>query len=288
MSYKKLTLIIFLYLFIISKAFTQSAIVTGRIIDSINNEAISFANLEIFCKKTGCAADENGKYSLDVSKLNIQDTVSVSALGYNTQNIIISELQQKKEIKLSKAIYKLNEVSVSASVKYVNKGNYLKKTNFSSYFYQAGDQIWCFIPASETNKEVLCSVFVYINEIKTKHNLGNINRPFRVRLYEVDTTFKEKKKGRDLILDNLIANSEKKGWYEIDVSKYNLVMPKNGVFAAIEMIEFSTKVKDGIMIGCKKIKKTDSNTWFKYIGQKGIWHEELKFNAMIYIKVKEL
>lgn len=266
----------------------------GRIINAKTKKGIGFATVEIFRKSTGCAANETGEFYLDTNNIDKNDTVIFSALGYQKKEVIFTKLD--KSIELLPIAFEIPEVVVNSEVKIIYKGNLTKKPKMRWYIRKFGDEIQYHIPSNIEKKiEYIECVYVYIAEQKGNYeqlkDYGLLNRPFRVRFYEVDTVSGSHEKGNDLVFDNIIfyPKLEKEGWCEIDVSKYNIHIPDNGIIVAIEMINYSSMNKeDGMFIGFSKKRKMEtSNTRIHRIGHKYSFVEE-NHNAMIYLKVRLL
>jgi hypothetical protein len=60
--------------------------------------------------------------------------------------------------------------------------------------------------------------------------------PFRVRIYDKDTV--NNTIGKDILGKNLIVkrNKGQGHWLEVDVSEYNIELPKNGIFVGLEIL----------------------------------------------------
>ena len=64
---------------------------------------------------------------------------------------------------------------------------------------------------------------------------GNTNAPFRVRIYECDSV--TGRPGDDMLPEIVVVKpNQGKGLFAINISKYNLKVPKNGFFVAMEGI----------------------------------------------------
>lgn len=85
----KITFFISLSIVLNYVAISQNQIIKGNILDA-NNNAIPYASIEIFSKKVGTISNNKGCYKIDISTCNANDTVKISALGYQTINITIS------------------------------------------------------------------------------------------------------------------------------------------------------------------------------------------------------
>ena len=79
---------------------------------------------------------------------------------------------------------------------------------------------------------------------------GKPKTPFRVRFYEVK---EDGSPGQDLTQKNIIVVAKKgNAWFKIDVSKYKILVPKNGYFVAMEWIFTDKKYFYEIQISGKK------------------------------------
>jgi len=89
---------------------------TLPVTDSLNNEALPFAN--IYCKFSGIGASTNmeGIATLDLSKMQATDTLVVSYIGYRSQKIFFSKEQKMRslKIKLKPAHSTLKQVVVTS------------------------------------------------------------------------------------------------------------------------------------------------------------------------------
>jgi len=63
---------------------------------------------------------------------------------------------------------------------------------------------------------------------------GIYNAPFKVHIYNLNVA--DSTPGKDLILDNLVVSADKKGWFEVNVAKYNIDAPAEGFFVAMDWI----------------------------------------------------
>ena len=62
---------------------------------------------------------------------------------------------------------------------------------------------------------------------------GGYRVPFRVKLYEVSTSGAP---GRELLPEVVVVQSNKRKWFEVDISQYELQLPENGFFVGFQML----------------------------------------------------
>jgi len=282
-------LIIIFYPFYI---FSQNIELKGQVVDKKNNEAIPYSTLLVQSLKTGTLADMNGEYKLTIPDGIDKDSVIISALGYEIKKMTLSALSKEKNgiVKLNKKVYLLNEVViVPKTPKIINIGIHDKKPYgplISSVF---GSNIGLFIANKLNIIGLLKSVSFYIRDE------GKPTAPFRIRIYSVNPISKEP--DMDLLNENIIVSGKKGGgWLKVDLSKYNIIFPKEGFFVMADQIysgdqyyykkEITIKVKDsdelkkeirtyyGPMFACTKHNSLEKLTWVRRsIGSPWVTHD---------------
>ncbi|HMC00975.1 MAG TPA: carboxypeptidase-like regulatory domain-containing protein, partial [Flavobacteriaceae bacterium] len=86
----------------------------GLVVDSRNNDALIYADLNVEGTNIRSISNIEGEFSLKVPKEHLDKTVTISFLGYKTQNIPLSEFDSDKTvIKLSVVVTKLTEINIS-------------------------------------------------------------------------------------------------------------------------------------------------------------------------------
>ena len=106
-----------MYLFILSflfcgMSYSQNA-VTGTVKD-FNNKPISGANVTVVGVSNGTISDSDGKFILNTTK-KPPFMVEISNVGFATQKVSVSSINQKLNVQLMQEETKLNEIVVSAS-----------------------------------------------------------------------------------------------------------------------------------------------------------------------------
>ena len=119
-----------LFVAILSQTMFAQIMITGTVVDE-NNMALPGANVIIVEANIGVQTDFDGKFSLEVSK---GDTISISYLGYVSQNIIIDN-QTELEITLKEDVSSLDEIVI------VGYGTQKKAILTSSVSQVKGDEL---------------------------------------------------------------------------------------------------------------------------------------------------
>jgi hypothetical protein len=94
----------------------QQVELSGKVIDASDGKAVEFANLGIIGTFKGDATDEDGVFSIRIDSNLYQNTLRVSAVGYETREFIISRLLENRPliIQLQPTVYGIDEVDVEA------------------------------------------------------------------------------------------------------------------------------------------------------------------------------
>lgn len=104
--------------------------VKGLIIDQ-DNYPVPYVAVGIVKKYIGTASTEDGEFSFLVTKNEMQDSLSISSLGYDPFKIKIEDYikQEKKEIVLIESTTELDAVKILAPSEYVNLARKNLKNN---------------------------------------------------------------------------------------------------------------------------------------------------------------
>jgi len=101
------------FLLILFYFVSYSQIIKGTVVDKNTNAKIYKASVYFNGTSTGTTTDEDGNFSLDISK-NLSMSISISAIGYYSVSKSIYSTNELLEIQLMPKVYSLNEVVVSS------------------------------------------------------------------------------------------------------------------------------------------------------------------------------
>ncbi len=207
----------------------------GQIIDKNSSEDIPFTNVKIHSNGRIFlfAADSNGNVNISYIYPSEHDSIFITSVGY--KNVIDKRdqiLGLNKKIELEPDDVLIQEVAVHPR-KIVTKklGNSaIMAINGTGSYY--GQQMVLFIPSNNMKATVLKIRYCLSDIIMEKTTFY----PFRVRIYDKDTV--NNTIGKDILGKNLIVNRNKgQGhWLEVDVSEYNIELPKYGIFVGVEVL----------------------------------------------------
>jgi hypothetical protein len=200
-----------------------SAQVKGVVLDSISGKPIAYAAVIYENSRIGVNTDEKGNFILpQKDSLNL---IHVSNLGYfdkktsKSPNIII---------KLAPKTYELNEVVVTdkRNNEELVIGEIKKKG--SGYGNGGTSHMW----AKLFNFEEKFYEFKYLKEIKFITKSRVKNSKLKLRLFIIDSLNIIQK---DLVIEDIIITCNKgKQLQTIDLSKYNISFPEEGLMIGFE------------------------------------------------------
>ncbi|MHA7842882.1 MAG: carboxypeptidase-like regulatory domain-containing protein [Winogradskyella sp.] len=271
--------------------FSQQQVANGVVLDKVTNEPIPYVNISLLESTVGTSSDDDGSYTLKIKEEDLDKNIHLSSLGYKDTTLTVTSFTKSKTIFLQPLVEELDEVVISEKFEEdfleINK---IKKNKLRGG-YAAGSKPWIlalYFPYDDkySKTEYLNSLKVYINRSSL---IKRYKSKFRIRIYEIDD---EGMPGDDLLMDDLIVETTMKQKEAIiDLSEFNIVFPKDGLFIALEGLaipynafeDVSTYVnKEGEKVtrqivryspsfsatiekkGEKKVVKFDNNTWYNF------------------------
>ena len=213
-----------LILLFLSFSMSVSAQIKGVVVDE-NNKPIPYVNIWVANENIGTTSEENGQFILNINPKN--QMLLFSSIGFET---IKKQILDCQKVILKPIIIKLDEVVISKpkNTKLIEIGNSKKR------FYLPEPQVVPWVLARKFQIDVNNNELKYVKEIIffTKSDVDN--GLFRARIFEVK---KDSMPGADLISEELII-STKKGKHKtiVDISKYKLQIPKEGIVVAFESL----------------------------------------------------
>lgn len=285
----KTTLLLFLFPLLLfaqtNRGIAARNEVKGVVKDSLSGQPISFVNIWVENENVATTSEEDGTFSISVSA---EKNLIFSALGYEKKTIKAS---QATEVFLNSKAFDLDEVVISNSID--TKRIVIGQTeNTIAQAFDNGPRIDVkYFPYSQAYKKTR-----YIKKVTLSTDSRIEDATIRIRFYSVDANGfpGEEMLKKDLIVS--VKNGTKNN--KIDLSDYNLVMPKNGLFVGFEklMIEKNKKEKTITDQNTKTIKilKTyypfilynyvERDALYTFSG--GKWNKQVKETNGIAEKVK--
>lgn len=236
--------LLLLLLFVSEFAFSQQKNMDTKwhltIIDSATSKRIERVTISIGQTRS-LITDVDGATDIDKHFLDRTDTISISCIGYKSVKLIpgINHILPDT-VRLSALVRQLKGVKIGLSkLKEITLGD-LKKSYNTHRITNPETENAQYIPNGNKIKGIIISVNYIVND-----KLKGIEMPFKVGLYtkSKNNPFPDK----ELIEDSIIVyNPEKKTHLSVDVSKYNIQLPEDGVIVAFEPLSPSRYGKDSI------------------------------------------
>lgn len=210
--------------------FSQSLL--GKIVDEKEQAPIAYANIGVLNKAIGTISKEDGHFEFDHDQLEQEDTLRISAIGFETRNLkredLLDLLKKDGVIVLRRQIIPVEEVVVrSSKLKAKVSGNQSnsKIAQTGARINQAGVELAAYLPVKR--KALLKSVHFNLASVPAD------TVSFRVKIYEVT------KGGPGRLLsrqDILLRHKLEKGPNVFDLLDLDIVL-KDHVFISYELIE---------------------------------------------------
>ena len=283
-----------------TEKFPQKKFISGYIVDNETNLPIPYATVMFLKSGEGMISDYNGRFELELNT-NSSDTLKFISLSYKSKKIPIKKIIEKNAIKISllKKTYPLTEVDIKASDYseiFLGNGGF---TNIGALYLDThGQEVALFI---ENKKKIKGKLTELHFKLSSK---GNIEAPFRIRIYEKDST---NRPGKDILKDILVVKPDsKKSRYSVNISDYNIFIPEEGMFISMggvfpndynfyfEDSDFENLSPEDVPRNTEDLnygqricynKKTKNNTWHYSLSRKWFQIDKKRFNVMIKAKI---
>lgn len=174
--------------------------------------------------------------------ISIPDNVKVlhiSAIGYKNKTITIDQKDNLsdfhivllndtfnlKEVVISSKIFKPKQIELGPRKKIKGRISFCSQFNFNR-------EVGLYIPNQEQIHGEIKSIEFYL-----KKENDETRRLIRLRIYSVDEELYPEK---DLLLGNVLLQVKKSKKYQlikVDLEKYNIPIPSNGIVVALELIQ---------------------------------------------------
>ncbi|MDR6563437.1 carboxypeptidase-like regulatory domain-containing protein [Arcicella sp. BE140] len=211
---------------------------SGRIIESNSNDkGIPNVTISVVKKNYYSITNENGFFKFDCNKCTDSDSIRFSSVGFEQASFSIQSLPKNAMIKLKESNTILSEVKVSSKNNFfIDIGNIDKKSSSSlgSGFMNFGEELALQLPSLNIQEAYITKVRFFFRKIPTEKN--GYKEPFKLNLYAVNEN-----NGMpciSLLPEDILIRAEKSNkWFEIDISKYQISYPPNGIFISMKILD---------------------------------------------------
>ncbi len=266
---------------IISQNKKVDFIIKGKIVDSENNEAVSYVNIGIPGKNIGTVSGKDGSFQILVDPHLISDSLKISIAGYVSQMIPLSELLKQSTpviIRVKERFADLNEVVItkkSLPVKVLGNTTTSKFISIGLPLKFLGSEIGVKINLGK--KPVMLKSFSFnISDIRLDTAV------FRMNIY----SFKNGVPHENILRKNiLIPVGKRTGLYTINLNEYKLSL-KGDILLSLEWIEgsYSGSGNGALFLSASFL---NSATWHRITSQ-GDWKKATGLGVGLNMSVQKL
>lgn len=207
----------------------KSIVLRGLILSSENDSPVEFASLQFRKSRLGAIAGFDGKFEIAIPTEALDDSLGLYRLGFESRTISIKSLIQTDfhKIYLQPRPVDLEPVELTSRKAKIEKEGNRGISLGSMYLDTHGQQVALYIENKEKRAAKLKTVSYYLS------GKGNAEAPFRIRIYSRNDSLGCP--GGDLLPEIVVVKPAiKRGWFKVDISKFNIHMPENGIFIAAE------------------------------------------------------
>lgn len=210
--------------------------ISGQVISKPGNIPVPFATVTTQDHQWGINATEEGKFKFDLGLLAKEDTLVVTSVGYYESRIPYRQLREGVMVTLQVHTIQLAEVEIRRTGKkkdiWLGASQQDTHSSVGQISYNSIQELALYVPNYIQNEGFINKVGFWIS------GLGKPKTPFRVRIYKNENGMP----GEDLLNQSLIVKAKRgKGWFNVDVSDYDIPFPADGFFVAMEWIVVPNK-----------------------------------------------
>lgn len=208
-------------LFVSFSGFSQ---IRGVVKDSISGQPIPYVNIWIENGNIGATSEDDGSFRITATQ---SDKLVFSAVGYKSKTVKISNTAT---VNLQESVMHLDEVRVSAKRPEATKTVEIGGSKQIAHTYLSGATPWIYAKFFPSDSLYSNTPFIKNAIVFTKSNIRNAT--FKLRIFSVnDEGFPE----NDMIDEDIIISVKKGAEINtIDLTKFHLTLPDNGIFIAYE------------------------------------------------------
>jgi len=97
---------------LITKNYNSNEVLKGSIFDANDKSSLPYANIILQSKNKGVISNEVGNFSINISNCLETDTLRISYIGYQTQDLTIKDLKESSVIHLKEDNLMLNNITL--------------------------------------------------------------------------------------------------------------------------------------------------------------------------------
>ena len=209
-----------------------------------SNKPIPYVNIWVENENSGTTSEENGSFSINVVDQN--KVLIFSALGFETKKVKVAGAEK---VVLKEIAFELNEVVINKNKKELTR--LIGDSKSTSAIHISRRAPWIYAKLFKYEIDYIKTPFIKEVIIYTYSKIKKAS--FKLRIYKVK---EDGFPGEDFIREDIVV-FVKKGTKKntVELSKYNLNIPKEGIFVAFEwMLIENNKIE--FIYKNRELKKT--------------------------------
>ncbi|GEP50020.1 membrane protein [Flavobacterium noncentrifugens] len=204
--------------------FSALAQIRGVVKDSIDGKPVPYVTISVENENFGTTSEENGEFKIHVSDKSKK--LVFSALGFERKTVSISDVS---EVRLKPTALQLDEVVISKRFETQKKEIGEPENAILETFDKAPRIDIKFFPYDPSYKKTR-----YLKQVVLVTDSKINDATFKIHFYSVDANGYP---GEELLeKDFIVAVDKGVSKTKFNVSKFNLIMPKTGLFVGFEKL----------------------------------------------------
>ncbi|MFY0604713.1 MAG: carboxypeptidase-like regulatory domain-containing protein [Flavobacteriaceae bacterium] len=201
----------------------------GHLADKISKEPVVYANISFLNSEKGVSTTEDGRFEMYITNQMLTSKVHISCLNYKDTVVVVKDILNKT-LFLSPKAMQLNEVVISKKVDRKVVLDRVKKKVMN--MHSKGLRMLAkYFP---NDKKYNCCSYITLIDIHFPKR-QNQQSKFRFRIFSKDSITGLPKE--DLLTKNIPITIDKGDTtISLDLTEYDIEMPKNGFFIAFEKL----------------------------------------------------
>lgn len=231
-KYVLLSLILICEIF---SGYAQKKTYRGAVISEKTKLGIPYVTMQLIQEKVSVSADENGTFNIQSTNAFPNDTLLIKGIGYLSLKVSVKNIKDGQQFELRESIKILDEVSISTKIKRSKKVlNKFSRSNFNSQTHFTYQYAQPFVAPEGYSYLESIVVGRVIHPLGSPFMYGQVGGriKFRIRIYDVNPL--NGGPGEDLCLKKIEIEDEGSSMMRIDLKKYNIMIPNNMFFVAVE------------------------------------------------------
>lgn len=197
---------------------------TIRVVDGRTGQPIPYASVGVLNKPLGTVADAHGAFPLGQVGAAPADTLAISCVGFQTQNVTMQEVGSRRELRLPPQVQPLGEVVVRARRPRRTIIGHNWVSAFTSYsFYTTADTV----PHARLGREIGVLLHVKHPALLENFHLFTSGRDFKSVTFRLNIYAFENGQPRHSLLRQDVVftiDGQRRGWNNVDLRPFAITL----------------------------------------------------------------